>query len=393
MVLKQLPENILHSLVNIFTACINLSYTPTLWKHSKTVFIPKMGKDDYSHPRAYRPISLTSFVFKALERLILWHIEESTQDTIHRNQHAFRKGHSTDIALNKVVNKIEASLFKKEFCVGVFLDIEGAYDNITPDSIITAMHKLHIPDPIIHWFQQYMQHRTCEYTIGGDIFDRELTTGVTQGGVSSPTFYSYPTNEFLEICDKEDVEGTGFADDGAALVSGDDILAILYKLQTFLDKVQTWASRVGLTFSIAKTKAVIFTRKKINTHTLPPLKLYNNNIDFEPSIKYLGVTLDNKLTFKLHIQNKLKEAKIKLIQIRNATGKEWGPNPFMMRWLYTGVIRPALTYGCLVWTKATTEKSFKDSAQKLQRLALLHMAPFRTKSPTIGLEMLAYIPP
>ena len=39
-------------------------------------FIPKPGKDDYTNPRAYRPISIVSFLFKALERVVLWHIED-----------------------------------------------------------------------------------------------------------------------------------------------------------------------------------------------------------------------------------------------------------------------------------------------------------------------------
>jgi hypothetical protein len=279
---------------------------------------------------------------------------------------------------------VEQSLSEKKYCVGIFLDIEGAYDNIT---------KRNIPLQIINWFQQYMQHRTCEFTIGGETFERELTKGVTQGGVSSPQIYSYPTNDFLEICDREKVQGTGFADDGAILESGHNIIMILHKLQVVLTKIQGWATEVGLTFSISKTKAIIFTRSKIDLSSIPPLKLYDSDISYVTSIKYLGITLDSKATFKLHIQNKFKEAKMKLIQIRNATGKEWGPNPYMMRWLYTGVVRPAITYGCMIWAKASVTKSFKETAQKIQRLALLHMAPFRTKSPTIGLEMLAYLPP
>jgi hypothetical protein len=126
---------------------------------------------------------------------------------------------------------------------------------------------------------------------------------------------------------------------------------------------------------------------------MPKLKLYGKEIDFVDSVKYLGITIDSRCTFKEHTQNKLKEAKFKLVQIRNATGTEWGPNPTMMKWFYTGVIRPAITYGCLVWAKATDNYTFRTQAQKLQRQALLHMAPSRTRSPTIGLEMLAYVPP
>jgi hypothetical protein len=227
VILKNLPDNIIECLCMIFTACINLKYTPKIWKHATVVFIPKLGKDDYADPRAYRPISLTSFIFKTLERLTLWHIEETVPNRIHKNPHAFRKGHSAEIALNKVVNKIENAINRNMCCIGVFLDTECAYDNISSDALIRSMRKHKLPREVIDWFEQYLQHRTRQFTLGGETFMKETTTGVTQGGVSSPPFFSFPMNDFLTICDQENVHGTGFADDGAILESGKFIIDIL----------------------------------------------------------------------------------------------------------------------------------------------------------------------
>ena len=47
-------------------------YTPQIWRQSKVIFIPKLGKDDYSKAKSFRPISLTPFLFKTLERLSYW---------------------------------------------------------------------------------------------------------------------------------------------------------------------------------------------------------------------------------------------------------------------------------------------------------------------------------
>jgi len=63
-------EIIIKPLIRIFRACIALGYVPTAWRTSHVAFAPKPGRSDYSQAKAFRPISLTSFSLKTLERLI-----------------------------------------------------------------------------------------------------------------------------------------------------------------------------------------------------------------------------------------------------------------------------------------------------------------------------------
>ena len=44
----------------LFNSCGRMGYFPVFWKCDVTVVIPKPGKDDYSVPKAYTPISLLS---------------------------------------------------------------------------------------------------------------------------------------------------------------------------------------------------------------------------------------------------------------------------------------------------------------------------------------------
>lgn len=55
-------------LVGMFRASIALRYVPSKWREVRVVFIPKPGKMDYSLPKSFRPISLTSFFLKTMER-------------------------------------------------------------------------------------------------------------------------------------------------------------------------------------------------------------------------------------------------------------------------------------------------------------------------------------
>jgi hypothetical protein len=80
------------------------------------IFIPKPGRDSYELAKYFRPISLTSFFFKKMERLV-------------ESQYAYQRGRSTEAALHDLVQKIERSLNQKEFALDVFLDKDGSFDN------------------------------------------------------------------------------------------------------------------------------------------------------------------------------------------------------------------------------------------------------------------------
>ena len=116
-------------------------------------------------------------------------------------------------------------------------------------------------------------------------------------------------------------------------------------------------------------------------------------IPFSKEVKYLGVTLDHKLSWKLHVEQKIKAAKMKLMRLRNAMGKLWGSRPLMTRWLYTGCIRPAISYAALVWAQACERKWVITSLTRVNRLALMMVGHFRKSTPTAGLEVILHVPP
>jgi hypothetical protein len=66
-----------------------------------------------------------------MERLMDLHIKEGPLKDypLKPMQHAYLKGKSTETALHDLVYKIDGSVAQKEFALGVFLDVEGAFDN------------------------------------------------------------------------------------------------------------------------------------------------------------------------------------------------------------------------------------------------------------------------
>jgi hypothetical protein len=104
------------------------------------VFIPKPGRNTYCGPKDYRPISLTSFLLKIMDRLVDRYLRDETlvSSPLHPNQHAYQAGKSTETALHQLLVRIEV-LDQRETALEVFLDIEGAFNNTSYDSICAAL--------------------------------------------------------------------------------------------------------------------------------------------------------------------------------------------------------------------------------------------------------------
>jgi hypothetical protein len=151
IVLQHLPDKLLDNLIILYKVSIALGYSHKRWTDSKVIFIPKIGKESFKTPNSFRPISLCSFILKGLERLILFHLEENhlIQKPLSSAQHAFRRGKGCDTALSEAVDTIEKDILHQQYTIGIFMDIAGAFSNLTFSAATNAMRKCGLPHHII----------------------------------------------------------------------------------------------------------------------------------------------------------------------------------------------------------------------------------------------------
>ena len=139
-----------------------------------------------------------------------------------------------------------------------------------------------------------------------------------------------------------------------------------------------------------KTKIVMFTRNR--KWTLRPIRVGGNTIDLSPTVKLLGVTLDNKLTFNEHINKITKKATNSLMQCKRAVGPTWGLKPRTCRWIYTAVVRPILTYCAVIWVRALQTKHNSTKLRRVQALALRIMSGALPSTPFNSLNHITEFP-
>ncbi|XP_013884305.1 RNA-directed DNA polymerase from mobile element jockey, partial [Austrofundulus limnaeus] len=294
---------------------------PDKWKEAIIIPICKPGKDPNS-AASYRPIALTSCLGRIMEKLInnrLIYFLES-KEKIKSYQFGFRKGRSTiDLAIC-LEHEIRRAQVNKESVIGVFLDVEKAYDMLWK-GVLIKIKQIGLKGKIYRWIKFFLTGSNIKVKIGGEISSKyQVENGTPQGSIISPMLFNIMINDIFSNIDKS-FGVSLFADDGIIWKRGRNTEFINRKLQEALNKVEEWALEQGFRFSTSKSKFVVFTNRKLNIYV--NLKLYGNIIEKTDQFKYLGMWFDKKLTWKIHIDKMVEKSK-RILNMRCLRGKQWG---------------------------------------------------------------------
>jgi hypothetical protein len=363
-----------------------------MWRLVKVVFIPKPGKGTYSEPRDYRPISLTSFLLKTMERLMDRCLRDNalTSVPLYFNQHAYQAGKSVETALHQLVVRVENALDQQEIALGAFLDNEGAFNNTCYETMCDALVRHGCEHTIVRWIRATLEGPVVVATLNEISMRVAVPRGRPKGGMLSP-LWCLVANDLLTRLGGGGVFTQVYADDICLLAVGKFPNTVSGLIQWALSTVETWCNEVGLSVNPDKIGLVAFTRKTKLQGLFEP-RLFEVPLRFSRSVKYLGVILDSQLTWKEHVKAKVRKAQNLLWACRRSFGVRWGLGPKLAHWLYVTIIRPTLTFASVIWwpgcQTATTKK-----LSKVQRLACLGITGALRTTPTGAMEALVGLPP
>ena len=181
---------------------------------------------------------------------------------------------------------------------------------------------------------------------------RKVPKGCPQGGVLSPFLWNLVVDSLLKLFKKEHLQA--FADDISSLNIGNDVTTTFEQTTRKIKEINEWCEKQGLKISALKTQVIYWT--KTDDKHPNSIKVKGIDIPLSTSVKYLGVTIDNKLNWNEHIKNTTMKCKQALLAIKSAIGKKWGLAPSKMLWVYKTIIIPKLTYACAAWAIDLTNK-------------------------------------
>lgn len=378
----------------VFEACLITGYIPERWREVRVAFIPKAGKPSHTTAKDYRPISLSSFLLKTLERLLDLYLRQHLESTKYlcNAQHAYIKGKSVETALHEVTRTIEKSLHVKEYTLAAFLDIEGAFNNIKTRSIISSLEESGIKTFLTNWIQTMLTSRVINASLGDFSVRKTVNRGTPQGGVLSPLLWNISINKILKSLVNKGIKTVAYADDIVLLTKGKFLQTVSDVMSSGLIDISRWAVDNGLTVNPHKTEMVLFTRKyKLPIWKQPKLK--GSILKLSSEAKFLGVIFDSKLNWKRNMEERMKKGLNAFYACRRTFGKKWGMKPHIVHWMYTAIVRPILTHGSIVWWDAVDKHSHLNLLAKVQRLACLGTTGAIKSTPQAGLEAILHLQP
>ncbi|KAG5677339.1 hypothetical protein PVAND_007106 [Polypedilum vanderplanki] len=307
--IKQLPYKGYLFLTTILTACFALDYFPDAWKKANVIPIHKPGKDA-TNPASYRPISLLSSLGKILERTMLARIQKHCNESniIPTFQHGFRAGLSTVHQLKRTISLMRNALDDKKSAGFITLDIEKAFDRIYHNGVLYKMIQGNFNIKLIKLIVSFLKNRSfCVTVCGAKSATHPLINGVPQGAVISPCLYNIYTGD-IPFSSTNDYTTTLFADDVAIIKSNRLVKPIIKGLNKASKNLSSYFNKWKINVNGAKTNAMYVTRRRKKQLPIGPLQIFDERVDWSNEIKYLGIVIDKKLTFKAHIEYVIKRA-------------------------------------------------------------------------------------
>ena len=307
--LKISAEVIVTPLTHIINHSLSKGVFPECLKTAKV--IPLFKKGDETLCSNYRPISLLSCFHKLFEKVmkskLLEYLDEN--NVLYKYQFGFRKTHSTNLALLEVTEQLYANLDVDNYGLGIYLDFQKAFDTVNHEILLDKLYHYGIRGNILDWFKSYLKNRKQFTFINGvNSQTSHIECGVPQGSVLGPLLFLIYVNDIQHAFTHASPKL--FADDINLFIFHKDLKTLYSLANTELESLNTWLLANKLSLSIGEnkdTKYTLFSPKSYpDIDKLPFLYISGQLVPYTTVIKYLGVHLDHKLTFKDHI-DKLKE--------------------------------------------------------------------------------------
>ena len=222
----------------------------------------------------------------------------------------------------------------------IFCDLSKAFECVSHQILLAKLVYYGIRGNSLILIQSYLSNRTQTVDYGKTTSSTSLVrAGVPQGSILGPLLFILYVNELS--ANFSEIKTIQYADDTTLLSNHIDIARPDLTSNTTLQKLQEWFAANNLSLNLNKTELFSFSLRE----------------RAEKSVRFLGICLEDRLTWKHHINqltNKLASTLFLLRRIVQMAPVE------VSRTAYMGLFQSRLSYGLLFWgNSAEWQKVFK----------------------------------
>lgn len=272
--------------------------------------LKKIGLDveDMSN---YRPVSNLSFLSKLVERAILDQLLPFLEQNgiVPQYQSAYRKFHSTETALCKILNDLVTNTCSGKASLLVLLDLSAAFDTVDHDVLLSDLFSFGIRGNAYLLLQSYLTNRFQRVVVGESFSEpTPLQFGVPQGSVLGPILFILYSSGLANLLEAHGVDYHFYADDTQIYIQINNVMDIKDKISSLLHDIKIWMTRRKLKLNDGKTE-IIIVKGNLRSNVAAEFgtfELAGAHLHPAVSVRNLGVMFDSSLNFKDHINSLVK---------------------------------------------------------------------------------------
>jgi hypothetical protein len=321
----------------IMRRTIETGTVPKNWLTAIVTPIPKI-----TNPKSltdFRPISVTPILSRLTEKVIVQRcLIPALDEPMLRDQFAYKKTGSTTCALAKILNYTTNALESNKYVKCVFIDFSKAFDTVDHAILIPKINRLDISPNIKNFIISFLSNRSQIVKINRLYSDKiSINMGIVQGSALGPILFSIMASDLRPVSDF--VELVKYADDMTLLIPEE------YEefFNTEILNLKNWAKENNLTINFVKTKGMGIVRP----YAICRNELNLEGIEFVSVFKLLGISVDSKINFNIHVSKILSQCNQRLYLLKLL--KHQGMNVKSLNTVYQSLIVNKITYGISAW--------------------------------------------
>ena len=345
--IRRFTEPMTKTLLEFYQTCWESGRVPSAWKEALVVAIPKDGKPRHL-PTSYRPIALTPHLGKVYERLVKNRLEYflEKQGILPVCQAGFRKGRSCMEHVVRLSEDVKRALTAGLTTVATFFDIKRAFDTVWHAKLLDKMQALGITGRMYQFVQTFLDSRRMAVKVGhAKSQTHTLDMGVPQGSVIAPTLFSLMLHD-IQTVGSPRLSMSLYADDLAIwgeITAKQHRRKWMAKYQECINGIHGYMRCNGFELCAEKTALMVFTRQ-IATRGDYSIRIGDKVIQPSRETRFLGVTLDQSLSWRAHTKRLITKARRATSLIKLLKGETWA-TPKSLIHLTGALVRSRLTYG------------------------------------------------
>ena len=351
-------------LCKLFNASLTTSKVLNDWKLARVTPVYK-EKGDIRDMSNYRPISVIGHISKLFESKVHEQLQKYLQlnNYISNDQSAYLKQHNTQTALHRVVDDWIDNICSKSFTGICSFDIKKCFDSIDHSLLLAKMKLYGIRAHELNWFEDYLSDRRQVVRCHNKQSEPKcVSVGVPQGSVLGPLLFVLFVNDISQHVGL--ATANLYADDTLIYINAESEAEINEKLQGCVDKVSEWYEKNNIIINTDKSCSMIIKSRRSNNYPVLSISIENCIINQVKTMTYLGLEIDEALTWNQHIMKLCRKLSFKISRFARLSRSL--PKNVLIK-VYNSSIQPCIDYVISIW--GSTSQSNLDKVQRLQNHA------------------------